>query len=529
MLPTDLARNADLPARDAGVAGAARVPFHAAERLGVNPALLAHLLDEHAGAVLPRLATLWAYYRNPMEPTSSGGSAARGAGRGYRLAQERGLPPRVTGVGPGRSIAGDDRAGAANRREVVIENDIAWRVHAMVDFLISKPVRLISTAEDPALRALIERALDAAWTASGGLALLQDAALLGHVHGHVDLVVRTDALEAAPESAPTDAPDAPARLADLAHHAASVRIDIADATRGVPIVSPADYRRLDAYVVRVSRPAGVEAGAGGESRRATVTTFEVLTPTARQVYEDDGRGGLPRLVAEEPLAWPLGAVPVAHVQNVSQPFAYTGLSEVEPLIPLQDELNTRLSDRACRVTMQSFQMYLARGIEGFDQFPVGPGQVWSTNNPDARIEAFGGDGASPSEDAHVQQIREALDKTSGVPPLATGVVQARVGNLSSENALRLTLSGLLARTQRKRVLYGRGIEEASRLILAALDAAGHLRTRPSDRGLKVLWSDPIPENALDALAAAKAKRDLGVEPDRVLAELGYGPLDPGVV
>lgn len=520
MPPSDLLRDADLPARDTGLTGSARVPFHGVARLGLNPALLAHLLDEHAGAVLPRLATLWAYYRNPMEPAT--GPLSAGRGREYRLAQERGLPPRVTGVGPGRSIAGDDRAGGPGRREVVIENDIAWRVHAMVDFLISKPVRLISTAEDPALRALIERALDAAWTASGGLALLQDAALLGHVHGHVDLVVRADALEAAPEGAASDA-------ADLAHHAASIRIDIADATRGVPIVSPDDYRRLDAYVIRVSRPGGVEAGAGGESRRATVTTFEVLTPTARQVYEDHGQGGPPRLVADEPLAWPLGAVPVAHVQNVSQPFAYAGLSEVEPLIPLQDELNTRLSDRACRVTMQSFQMYLARGIEGFDQFPVGPGQVWSTNNPDARIEAFGGDGASPSEDAHVQQIREALDKTSGVPPLATGVVQARVGNLSSENALRLTLSGLLARTQRKRVLYGRGIEEASRLVLAALDAAGHLRTRPADRGLKVLWSDPIPENALDALAAAKAKRDLGVEPERVLAELGYGPLDPGVV
>ncbi len=39
------------------------------------------------------------------------------------------------------------------------------------------------------------------------------------------------------------------------------------------------------------------------------------------------------------------------------PLSYEGLSDVEPLIPLQDELNTRLSDRANRVTYQAFNMF----------------------------------------------------------------------------------------------------------------------------------------------------------------------------
>ena len=81
---------------------------------------------------------------------------------------------------------------------------------------------------------------------------------------------------------------------------------------------------------------------------------------------------------------------------------------------LQDELNTRLSDRANRVTLQSFKMYLGKGIEGFENRQVAPGRMWSTENPDAKIEEFGGDEGSPSEEAHLRNIRDALEKASGV-------------------------------------------------------------------------------------------------------------------
>ena len=60
---------------------------------------------------------------------------------------------------------------------------------------------------------------------------------------------------------------------------------------------------------------------------------------------------------------------------------------------------------------------------------VAPGQVWTTSNPDASIESFGADAASPSEDNHIQQLREAMDKTSAVNPIAAGVLRARVGRV----------------------------------------------------------------------------------------------------
>ncbi|KKL03569.1 hypothetical protein LCGC14_2624820, partial [marine sediment metagenome] len=104
------------------------------------------------------------------------------------------------------------------------------------------------------------------------------------------------------------------------------------------------------------------------------------------------------LVAEGELPW--GFLPVVHIQNMAQPFYYEGISDVEVLMPLQDELNTRLSDRASRITFQSFKMYLGKGIEGFEDRPISPGRMWYTDNPDATIEEFGGDTAMPTRMAH---------------------------------------------------------------------------------------------------------------------------------
>jgi hypothetical protein len=219
----------------------------------------------------------------------------------------------------------------------------------------------------------------------------------------------------------------------------------------------------------------------------------------------------------------LGQVPVVHIQNLTLPGRYEGAGDVEPLIPLQDELNTRLSDRAHRVTFQSFKMYLGRGIENFENRPVAPGRMWATDNPEASIEEFGGDASSPSEDAHIAQLREALDKTSGVTPLVAGLLQDRLGNLTSATALKVTLMGTLARVERKRITYGEGLVRLNRLILSLLDRTGIFPNAPEERRTRLRWPSPLPENQREALEEARMKLELGVPRASVLKELGYAP------
>lgn len=497
--------------------------FESARGNDLSEALVSLAIHEHTSRVLPRLERLWTYYRNPLEPVGHAAFMPMGAdawsrpGRWYRLAQEVGLPPRVSGTGafasnfalPAGVRSGDDRS--RNRREVVVENDITWRIHSMVDFMFGKPPTLVSTARDEAQREHFTRILDAVWENSGGIAMLQDAALLAHVYGWVDLLVRVD-----PDitSAAGDDPRAIARR---------IRIEVVEPTRGIAIQNPADYRELDGYIVHFSREVN-EVSTDKNSRpvRRTTTITETISRGRRVIRENDS------VLTDEPLGFSESTTGVVHIQNLTQPFRYEGLSEVEPLIPLQDELNTRLSDRASRVTLQCFKMYLAKGIEGFDQNPVGPGQIWTTDNPDAEIESFGGDANAPSEEQHILEIREAMDKISGVPPLASGVVRAKIGNLSSANALRITLMGVLSKTARKRVTYGRGIAQVCRLILDALDTAGVVASDPNDRGVRIEWPDPVPTDVREQALAAEAKVRLGVPGERVLSELGYSPADPGI-
>jgi hypothetical protein len=147
--------------------------------------------------------------------------------------------------------------------------------------------------------------------------------------------------------------------------------------------------------------------------------------------------------------------------------------------------------------------------------------MWMTDNENASIEGFGGDADSPSEKQHIEELREALDKTSGVTPAAAGHIKARIGNLTSENALRISLMGTIAKVKRKRITYGRGIAELCELILHALDVHGALRTQPEDRAIEIVWPDPLPADESRRIQDALLKAQLGVPPETLRAELGY--------
>lgn len=476
-----------------------------------TPDVMAGLLSQRAERAR-RFERLWRYYRNELRPVRLSD------GRWYEQGQELGLPTRVLG---GRRTAPGTAGEVVPRREVVIENDIAWRVQLMVDFLFGKPVAIESTARDARTRALVNAVLARVWEASGGIALLHEWATMAHVFGHADLLLRGEVASlrglGARLGVRVGAGIEGAALDGLLEACEGLRIEAVDPRLGAALLDERDYRRIRAYVVAAQTEAWGTAGGGAGGGAAREGWWEALVGrvlagrAGGEGAGGEGSGPGRRELVEmvTPDRWTLradgsvvwqqdealtpGAVPVVHVQNSSLPNSYEGLGEVEPLIPLQDELNTRLSDRAHRVTLQSFKMYLAKGVEGFEKLGVAPGVVWYTDNPDASVTAFGGDGQNPSEDEHVREVREALDKVSGVPPVAGGVVQARIGNLSSATALRITLLGLLAKTNRKRVAFGQAMTQMCGLVLHALDHAGLVRTEVGERGVRIVWQDPLPQ------------------------------------
>ncbi|MFC1780937.1 phage portal protein [Planctomycetota bacterium] len=500
----------------------------------IEPDFIDWLVESRWIEVQAHFEKLWNYYSNPIVESAEFLSSERfnETGRGYIQAQEYGLPARITGFRhsgePG--MAGLRAVKDIQRKEVVIENDIAWRLNAIVDFLFGKPVSFVSKSPDGRKRAEIEAVIKALFAANGAVGFLQDMAVLGSVYGFVDCFVRPGVEIIERVTSPSF--QTPSRntlktdsIEDVLRLVQIIDLELIEAPRALPVLDENDYKKISYYVqhfyqkknhlnIKSSFLSRIFTGRrSGLDNRQVVAVTEITSADAWQRYENK------QLVAQGRLDW--GFLPVVHIQNIAQPYFYEGTSDVEPLIPLQDELNTRLSDRASRITFQSFKMYLGKGIDGFENKPVSPGRMWYTDNPDASIEEFGGDLATPSEGMHISEIREAMDKVSSVTPLVAGALKNKLGNLTSAVALRLTLMGMLSKNERKRFTYSEGLKQICSMVLAMLDKAGIYKTEIGDRQIDVIFPSPLPENMTEKLNEAKMKQDLGVPTEQVLRELGY--------
>ncbi|HUS72874.1 MAG TPA: phage portal protein [Sedimentisphaerales bacterium] len=492
------------------------------------------LVDERSIDVQRHFAKLWEYYANPVhEARSIAGNerSTNASGRCYVQAQEYGLPPRITGLvhSANAGTFGGQRVRNVQRKEVVIENDIGWRINAGVEFLFGRPVSFVSMSPDSQKRAKIESVLKTVFAANGGIEFFQNMAVLGSVYGFVDCLVRPgdDILEGISGTYKT------LSFEDVLQLARTIGLELIEAPRALPVLEEDDYKKIRYYVQHfyqkrnaLSRKNSFLAKLLSQGRRSrdplrriaassrqVVAVTEITSATAWQRYEDK------ELVAEGELPW--GFLPVVHLQNIAQPYYYEGLSDVESLVPLQDELNTRLSDRASRITFQSFKMYLGKGIEGFEDRPISPGRMWCTDNPEAAIEEFGGDAATPSENMHIAEIREAMDKASGVTPVVAGVLKNKLGNLTSAVALRLTFMGMLSKNERRRFTYTEGLKKIAHMVLAVLDRANIYKTSEADKEIDIIFPSPLPENMMEKLKEAQIKKELGVPSEQVLRELGY--------
>jgi len=505
--------------------------------VGLSEAFVEWLVDEQWVDINAHFGRLWEYYQNRMYELSGAGGVdnkVNESSRNYVQGQEYGLPARITGVvhsGAGGVLVGRG-VRDIQRKEVVIENDVSWRINAMVDFLFGKGIDFVSKAPAAEKRREIEKILKAVFAAEAQVGFFQNMAVLGAVYGFVDCVIRPGAellfmhrpKGVLDNSERTFSSSQTSSFESILQLAAYIGLELIEAPRALPILDENDYGKINYYVQNfyqqkntVSKKGSflsrLLGGGAGEDRREQVMVTEVIGPNVWQKYENK------ELVCEG--VNPLGVVPVVHIQNIAQPYYYEGLSDVEQLIGLQDELNTRLSDRANRITFQSFKMYLAKGIEGFEDKPVSPGRMWCTDNVDASIEQFGGDSTTPSENAHITEIREAMDKVSGVTPVVAGILKNKLGNLTSGVALKMTFMGTLARTARKQFTYGQGLKQIGQMILHVLDACGVYHTEPVEREIEVLFPNPLPENMMEKLKEAQVKKELGVSQEQVLRELGY--------
>jgi hypothetical protein len=150
------------------------------EDTSLNAGFIQWLIEQQWPHSSRHFNRLWDYYANPATETLlTDPDGVADTSRGYVQAQEVGLPVRITGKVFTSTL--DAAAGKSvpdiQRKEVVIENDIAWRINAMVDFLFGKPITIQSTAADADRRRTIQAILQAVFDANGGAVFFQDLAV----------------------------------------------------------------------------------------------------------------------------------------------------------------------------------------------------------------------------------------------------------------------------------------------------------------------------------------------------------------
>jgi len=270
-----------------------------------------------------------------------------------------------------------------------------------------------------------------------------------------------------------------------------------------PEFDPHDHTRLVAMVVayktQLATGGDVEYRADYRNGRVTVRIDDAVT--VEETYDDAALGG-------PPFVW----IPNDHVVG-----SCFGRSDIEPIV--------QLVERYEHTALAHFNVLDYHGSPNLAVFGSAKPQQETTEkgvkttfwftSPDGRIEMVGWKGSFPAYGDELERLRDAIAEVSEVPRVAFG--QFDGSSALSGVALRILYGPIVAKTDRKRAIWGPALERAV-WMASSIDGFAF----DPDR-IHAVWQDPMPGDELAALEALEAKGRLGVSRSQILKELEYSP------
>lgn len=232
----------------------------------------------------------------------------------------------------------------------------------------------------------------------------------------------------------------------------------------------------------------------------------------------------PYRVPDEP--WPLpnpwGMVPIFHFAT-NAPIGKPGVSELRNVKPLQDALNKAVADMLVAMEFAAYRQRWATGIEvpidpltGKPIVPFQPGadRVWAVANPDATFGTF--EQSDLGQFLKVQDgFRFEIARVSSTPLHH----MALISDPPSGEALKTLEAKFVKKVRDRQTAFGNVWEDCFALALRMADR-GSERTR-----LSAEWADAAPKSEREAAEVALLKKQVGVDLEQLLGELGYGAAD----
>ncbi|MEZ0396821.1 MAG: phage portal protein [Anaerolineales bacterium] len=327
-----------------------------------------------------------------------------------------------------------------------------------------------------------EQWLSAVWQANRKMSLLQTAALVGGVTGHVFVKI-----------VPADP---------------YPRLIVIDPETVTMSLAPDDAQQILSYQIsyteqdpKTKKPVGI-----------------------RQVIERDGLhwrivdqvGDLERLTwsTVNEAVWPYEFSPIVDCQNLPAPGEFWGQSDLEDdVIEIIRAINFIASNTARIIRFHAHPKTWGRGFTakdlriGVDETIILPGENGELRNLEMQSDLA-------SSLRYLDMLRQALHEISRVPEVATGNLD-QAGSLSGV-ALQILYQPLLEKTNTKRLLYGDMLIELNRRLLAIGGFGDELHTA-------LHWQEVLPQDPMQERQAALIDIQLGVSQDTLLQRLGYDP------
>lgn len=298
-----------------------------------------------------------------------------------------------------------------------------------------------------------------------------------------------------------------------------VRIDVLPTSSVFPVYSSHDKDKMVSCTLQY---AILEIGLDGKPVARMYK--EVVTRDTISYYIDN------ELVEEIPNI--LREINIVQIKNIPLAGESRGQSDLKSIIPLQKELNAKVTDVSDIINYHSAPITIIQGAKS-KNLEKGAKKVWGGLPKDAKVYNLELNSDLNASNNFISTIKTAIHELSNTPEDSLGGKSA-VSNTTGV-ALQIKYAPLLEKTWLKRQTYGGGIKDVCRLVIKLLRVKGSDEERKllndlmsTSEGIKkvfditVTFPDPLPKDEMVQLQIIAQKMNLGLEePEGALIELGY--------
>jgi hypothetical protein len=265
-------------------------------------------------------------------------------------------------------------------------------------------------------------------------------------------------------------------------------------------------------------------GTSPEGTRQVYTFTEILTDETVEQYIND------ELIDQ--YENPIGKVPVIHIPNVSISSSPWGQSDIWDIIPLNREMNEKMTEVSDIINYHSAPVTIITGAKA-SQLERGAKKVWAGLPKDSRVYNLESKGEMAGALQYLEVIKQAMHEITGVPESALGRTQP-ISNTSGV-ALAIQYQPMMNRYHMKRTHFTKGLVQLNELIIRtqAVHEPMSLQWNPAEATFPepdqmqmldprdpmtyrtaIHWPDPLPVDQLIKLNELQAKMAMGLESKR---------------